>query len=206
MFRLVFLTFHGEPRGEAAAGHLHDAPVPMAVALIALAIGSALAGYLGIPAVLGGSDWFARFLAPSFAAAGAAAPDAGASSLQGGLMAVSTLAALGGIGVAAVLFLRDPAAADRLAERFGGLHHALERKLYVDDVYDAGIVQPIRIVSEEGLWHGVDERLIDGAVNGVGAAVKMGAGLLRRLQTGSVRVYAASMLVGVVLILGYYFW
>jgi NADH-quinone oxidoreductase subunit L len=52
----------------------------------------------------------------------------------------------------------------------------------------------------------VDAEVIDGAVNGAGAVVETGASWLRRLQTGSVRVYAASVLLGVVLVLGYYVW
>ena len=87
-----------------------------------------------------------------------------------------------------------------------GLHRLLLNKYYVDEVYDAGVVQPIRIVSQEGLWRGIDVNVIDGAVNGVGTSVRGAAGLLRRLQTGSVRAYAASLLLGVVLILGYYMW
>jgi NADH:ubiquinone oxidoreductase subunit 5 (subunit L)/multisubunit Na+/H+ antiporter MnhA subunit len=54
------------------------------------------------------------------------------------------------------------------------------------------------------LWKGADAGLIDGAVNGVGAAVRGASGNLRRLQTGSIRVYAASLFLGVVLILGWY--
>jgi NADH-quinone oxidoreductase subunit L len=80
------------------------------------------------------------------------------------------------------------------------------RKYYVDEIYDASIVQPVRIVSEDGLWKGLDVRVIDGAVNGVGALVGGASDLLRRLQTGSVRAYAASLFLGVVLVLGYYLW
>jgi NADH-quinone oxidoreductase subunit L len=56
------------------------------------------------------------------------------------------------------------------------------------------------------LWKGVDAGLIDGTVNGVGLAVRAGSGGLRRTQTGSVRTYAASLFLGVVLILGWYLW
>ena len=57
------------------------------------------------------------------------------------------------------------------------------------------------------LWRGVDAGLIDGTVNGVGARrARQRARVLRRLQTGSVRTYAASLFVGVVAILGYYLW
>jgi NADH:ubiquinone oxidoreductase subunit 5 (subunit L)/multisubunit Na+/H+ antiporter MnhA subunit len=61
-------------------------------------------------------------------------------------------------------------------------------------------------VSEEGLWKIVDVRVIDGAVNGVGHLVSGGSDRLRRVQTGSVRAYAASILLGVVAVLGYYLW
>jgi NADH-quinone oxidoreductase subunit L len=73
-------------------------------------------------------------------------------------------------------------------------------------VYDATVVQPIRIVSTEGLWQGIDVNVIDGAVNGTASIVDGSSSLLRRLQTGSVRAYAGSLLIGVVLILGYYLW
>ena len=61
-------------------------------------------------------------------------------------------------------------------------------------------------VSRGLLWKVVDAEVIDGAVNGAGAVVQTSAGWLRRLQTGSVRVYAVSVLLGVVLVLGYYVW
>jgi NADH-quinone oxidoreductase subunit L len=82
----------------------------------------------------------------------------------------------------------------------------LLNKYYVDEIYDAAIVEPVRIGSQEGLWRGLDVQVVDGAVNGTGALVAAGASVLRRLQTGSVRAYAGSMFVGVVVILGYYLW
>ena len=80
----------------------------------------------------------------------------------------------------------------------------MERLAYINiEPNNGGIVLN---VSEEGLWKRVDVRLIDGLVNGVGRAVTGSSELLRRLQTGSVRAYAASLFLGVVLILGYYLW
>jgi NADH:ubiquinone oxidoreductase subunit 5 (subunit L)/multisubunit Na+/H+ antiporter MnhA subunit len=61
-------------------------------------------------------------------------------------------------------------------------------------------------VSEDGLWKIVDVRGIDGAVNLVGGIVTGSSEGLRRLQTGSVRAYAASLFLGVVMVLGYYLW
>jgi NADH-quinone oxidoreductase subunit L len=90
--------------------------------------------------------------------------------------------------------------------RFAGLHRLLLNKYYVDELYDSAIVQPIKQLSTGGLWKGVDAGLIDGMVNGVGLTVRAGSGGLRRVQTGSVRTYAASLFLGVVLILGWYLW
>ena len=121
-------------------------------------------------------------------------------------MAISIVVAFAGIEIATYFFLQNRRAADRMAERFAGVHRVLLNKYYVDELYDAAIVQPIRIASEDGLWKIVDAWLIDGAVNGVGETVGGMSHILRRLQTGSVRAYAASIFVGVVAILGYYLW
>jgi NADH-quinone oxidoreductase subunit L len=93
-----------------------------------------------------------------------------------------------------------------MAETFSGVHRVLENKYYLDEIYDAAIVQPIQIVSEDGLWKGVDIGVIDRAVNGVGQAVSGTSEVLRLFQTGSVRAYAASVFLGAVLVLGYYLW
>jgi len=192
---------HPAPHGGA---HLHDAPPAMALALIVLAVGSVFAGYVGFPAVLGGSNWFEHFLEPSFGVH--AAEEAAEHGPELLLMAVSIVVAVMGIGTAVYFFLKNRAAADRVAASAAGIHRLLENKYYVDEVYDAAIVQPIRIASEDGLWKVVDVRVIDGAVNGVGEIVRDSGEVIRRAQTGSVRTYAASLLLGVVVILGYYLW
>ena len=186
-------------------GHLHDAPPAMAFALIVLAAGSVLAGYLGVPAVFAGSNWFGIFLEPSFS--GAVVHEMSEStSLEGTLMVASTFVAMAGIGIALYFFKTHPRAADAVAGRFPGARNLLLNKYYVDKIYEASIVQPIRIVSEDALWKVVDVRVIDGAVNGVGDTVGSLSERLRRVQSGSVRTYAASLFLGVVMILGYYLW
>ena len=142
-----------------------------------LAIGSIVAGYVGLPHVLGGSDWFARSSSRASAAPSRSAKPAEAAELELTLMAVSAFVAIGGIGIAMFLFLKHREAADGVAARFAGLHRLLQHKYYVDEIYDATIVQPIRIVSEEGLWKIVDARVIDGTVNSsaVWSAVERGA-------------------------------
>ena len=237
MFRLVFLTFHGERRHDVppvlhhddashrpdsashrhdSGSHLHDAPPAMALALIVLALGSVLAGYIGVPHVLGGENRLAAWLEPSFHAPQATAVEVfeaeseageeGEAGLELTLMAVSSAIALIGIGLAAFIWLKRRDVAASMARTYAGLHRLLLNKYYVDEVYDATVVQPIRIASQEGLWRGFDVQVVDGAVNGTGALVAAGSTVLRRLQTGSVRAYAGSMFVGVVVILGYYLW
>jgi NADH-quinone oxidoreductase subunit L len=235
MFRLVFLTFWGErrhghataathghavaePHGHGSGSHLHDAPPAMALALIVLAIGSVAAGWIGVPHALGGHNALHAWLQPVFeapvragaevaAAAGEAGGEATAESgLELTLMLVSTAIAVAGIFIAWRIWVKRRVIADRFAETYPGLYRLLLNKYYVDELYDAAVVQPIKIASTEGLWRGFDVRLVDGAVNGVASIVSASAGGLRRLQTGSVRTYAGSLFVGVVVILGYYLW
>jgi NADH-quinone oxidoreductase subunit L len=198
----------------------------MALALIVLAIGSVLAGYIGVPAGLGGHNALGTWLAPSFAppvagsglaeaaVAGGAAAEAAEGEgheaehvgLERTLMGVSSAIAVGGLLVAAFIWLKRRDIADQMARSLAPIHKLLLNKYYVDEIYDATVVTPVQAVSREGLWRGVDVGVIDGAVNGVASIVDAASMVLRRLQTGSVRAYAGSLFIGVVLMLGYYLW
>ena len=122
------------------------------------------------------------------------------------LMAISIGIAFAGIGIAWFFWRRRPQAAAAVERQFSGVHRLLLNKYYVDEIYNAVIVQPIKQLSTGALWKGVDAGLIDGTVNGVGTSVEGLSSSLRRLQTGSVRIYAASLFLGAVLILGWYLW
>ncbi|TAK12627.1 MAG: NADH-quinone oxidoreductase subunit L [Acidobacteria bacterium] len=241
MFRLLYMCFFGESRANSHAGdshshnshshngkgHLHDAPAAMAIALVVLAGGSVLAGYVGVPRVLKGENRIESYLEPSFVAQTGhregvpavtvdgvpvtvppllenAEPEHAASPMELPLMGLSVLVAFAGIGLATLFFNRRPELADAMAARFSGVHKLLLNKYYVDELYDAVIVQPIKRVSSGVLWRGVDAGLIDGSVNAVGLIVRGWSAVLRRVQTGSVRAYAMSLFVGVVVIVGYY--
>jgi NADH-quinone oxidoreductase subunit L len=196
--------------------HLHDAPPAMALALIVLAIGSVVAGYIGLPHALGGHNSLGEWLAPAFHAVNAAGGEAARETAEGAtgeggsleltLMLVSSVIALIGVGIGWFIWDKRRDIADSMARRFSGLHRLLMNKYYVDELYDTAIVHPIEVISEQGLWRGADVKLIDGTVNGAAAIVDMGASVLRLLQSGSVRIYASSVIVGVVVILGYYLW
>jgi len=188
----------------------------MAMALILLAIGSVAAGYIGVPHALGGHNVLHDWLEPAFGvtateAVNEAVPlaEEGAEShesLELTLMAVSSLIAFVGIGIATFIWWRRRELADAMARSFAPIHRLLLNKYYVDELYDATIVQPIKAVSQHGLWRVFDVGIIDGAVNGTGSLVSGGSAVLRRLQTGSVRAYAGSLFMGVIVVLGYYLW
>ena len=124
------------------------------------------------------------------------------AGLEVTLMVVSSLIALAGIGLATYLWLKHKEIPARLAAQYPGVHRLLLNKYYVDEVYDATIIQPIKVVSTEGLWRGFDVKVVDGAVNGAGYFVSGVSVVLRLLQNGSVKTYAASMFVGAVAVLG----
>ncbi|MDP2390317.1 MAG: hypothetical protein Q8N52_08330, partial [Acidobacteriota bacterium] len=216
-----------DPSHQPHPAHLHDAPAQMAFALIVLAIGSILAGYTNIPHALGGHLALGTWLEPAFQATncgqpvavgelagialadclpgeGAAVEDHAALELT--MMAVSSLVAFAGIGLASFLWLKRKDIPAQMATQFSGVHKLLLNKYYVDEVYDATIVQPIKVVSQEGLWRGFDVKVVDGAVNGAGYFVSGVSIVLRLLQNGSVKTYAAAIFAGAVSILAYYFW
>ncbi len=80
----------------------------------------------------------------------------------------------------------------------------LENKYYVDEVYDAALINPIKVGSREGLWKIFDVGVIDGIVNGLGRAVRELGRVVRYLQVGFVRSYAAIILLGALAVIGYF--
>jgi len=80
----------------------------------------------------------------------------------------------------------------------------LENKYYVDEAYDAVIINPIKVGSREGLWKIFDVKVVDGLVNGLARATSGVGDIARRLQAGFVRGYAAVILLGALLLIGYF--
>ena len=217
MFRLVFLTFFGDSRMDPEVEkHAHESPWTMTVPLSILAVLSVAGGWVGIPAVLGGSNFFEHWLAPVFhpvAAAGAhGAAAAGAHGAQGavhhpvvleiGLMALSVAIALCGIGLAYFLYRVRTGKPDEIAARWPNLYDVVYHKYYIDEFYEWAVIR--RIVNfSTGLWQMFDALFIDGIVNGAAALVRAAGERVRRLQGGVVGGYAFSLLAGAVLLVGY---
>jgi NADH-quinone oxidoreductase subunit L len=209
MFRLYFMTFHGASRvTEEAKHHLHESPGSMTIPLLLLAVLSAVGGFIQIPLVPGWQR-LDRFLEPVFADVGrvtggaeAAAHGAGAPGLEVALMVISLAVSLTGIFVAYRFYVVDPALPGRLAERARRTYRLLFHKYWIDEIYDARIVQPI-VRGSIWLWQRFDVAVIDGIVNGIGRKIEQGAGFLRLAQNGYVQVYAMILTLGMVVVFGY---
>jgi NADH-quinone oxidoreductase subunit L len=201
VFRAFFLTFFGEYKGKHAQpahhdpdtahqdthhhGTPHESPAVMWIPLAILAVLSVAGGFINIP----------RFLEPLF-------------PLQEGeparwLEYVAMAAGLGGIALAYLFYVVSPGLPESLANSFKGLHNLIYNKYFVDEFYDATVVEPMVDGSRQLLWRVADVRLIDGAANGIGSTARGIGGILRRAQSGYIRSYAAWVLAGSILAIAY---
>jgi NADH-quinone oxidoreductase subunit L len=221
-FRIVFRVFGGEPNEEARElerGHLHHAdPVnpmtgepedtevgypgpehhiaereaPMKLAMGILAVLAVVGGVLQIPGV---THVVENFLHPTFEGSRFADTDV-SSGYEVLALAVGAVTALGGIGLAWVLYVRNPGSALQVARRVPRLHDFLAHKWYFDELYDRAIVQPALALGRFSA--DVFERVVvGGMVSGTTLAVRAGNSIVRVAQTGVLRHYALLLLTGV---------
>jgi NADH-quinone oxidoreductase subunit L len=255
MFRLYFMTFHGELRlgkvdigeeahaatapahaGHGAAAHshghpddpshghggVHESPWVMLGPLVVLAIGSIVAGWIGIPAFMHGSNNFGQFLAPVIKSGAPASPTAmeHVSEAAGApreeqpenpgeewaLASTSVVVALIGLLIAWYLYKRRPELPSRITARMHGIYLTVLHKYYIDEGYGLLFVKPLLALSTVVFWRGVDQGIIDGLVNGAGSASKGIGGELRRMQSGNIRSYAAWVALGGAAVIAYMIW
>jgi NADH-quinone oxidoreductase subunit L len=205
IFRLVSLTFEGERRWEGEV-HPHEAPKVMTIPLIMLAVLSLVGGIVGIPESLGGHNALRHWLEPVFTPADNKLLIFPAGEVGGAeyiLMIVSLGVAIGGVLVARNIFLKRREVAIQLASRWNRFYQLLVNKYYVDEIYDAAVVNPVVKGSEKVLWAGFDMGIIDGAVNGTAKLIAIVSQFIRRMQTGVTQGYALSFIIGVIFVLGW---
>ncbi|HVN09701.1 MAG TPA: NADH-quinone oxidoreductase subunit L [Patescibacteria group bacterium] len=199
MFRLVFMTFYGTPRYDEHHVHVHESPKSMLVPLVVLAVLSLGGGWMAAPGLFGGTNYFEEFLRPVFEHAEqirSQIPANGTHETEHMLMAVAITGALLGFLVAWWMYLRAPKTAEELEEKLPGPHSVLLHKYYVDELYEALIVQPIKWISTNVLWKGVDAAGIDGAVNGLAKVTADMGEETRQVQSGNGRSYASLLVAG----------
>jgi NADH-quinone oxidoreductase subunit L len=253
MFRLWFMTFFGEYKPHADLGDAHAAPATHGAAadhghgddhghggvhespwvmlgpLVVLAIGSIVAGWVGVPEFMGGHNRFEHFLSPTVAATAQSEPavavelrPADAESVRGMrellklqeesrreewiLAGTSVLVAALGLYFAWLFYYKRPELPDRITAKIHGLYLIVLHKYYVDEGYGALFVKPLLALSTVVFWKGIDQEVIDGMVNGAGTASKNIGNELRRMQSGNIRSYAAWVAVGGAAVIVYMVW
>jgi len=116
---------------------------------------------------------------------------------------VAMAAGLGGIAMAYLFYVVSPGLPESLATTFKGLHTLIYNKYFVDEFYDATVVEPMVDGSRQLLWRVADVQVIDGVANGIGSTARGLGGILRRAQSGYIRSYAAWVLAGSILAIAY---
>jgi NADH-quinone oxidoreductase subunit L len=214
MFRMWFLTFFGEYKGDADShnshghdshghGGVHESPMVMLVPLMILAVLSIVGGWVGI----GGR--FEHFLAPVFQSSVEGAHEAAETSggsMEEVLMLVSVAAALCGLGLAWLLYVKKPQLPKQIAEGMGSLYRAVFNKYYVDEIYAALFVKPLLLGSTNILWKGVDKGMIDAALEGSAHGAHEVSDSIRHMQSGNLRSYAGWIAAGAAAVIVYMVW
>src|SRR5271165_129686 len=201
--RVMFMTFHGEPRAdEETMHHAHESPWVMRIPLIVLAIGAAFYGYFGYKYFVGSdyaSFWKSSiFVLPQYDSLAAA------EEIPSLVRHMPLIFGLGGIATAYVFYIADPRIPVRLAAQFRSLYLFLLNKWYFDELYDWLFVRTAFLLGN-GLWKSGDGAVIDGlGPNGVAAVTRDLARQASRLQTGYLYHYAFAMMIGLVAIVTWY--
>jgi NADH-quinone oxidoreductase subunit L len=232
MSRLVFLVFFGSPRYQemaaagtssaAAGGHghgqghgthgeaahdgthghgsaeVHESPWVMTLPLIGLAILSVVGGWMGEAAF---TAFLGHAVEPISGVHGKALPDA-LTVFANPLTWISVAAGLAGIGLAYLMYIQGTPSPQAVAAAFNGLYHLVFNKYYIDELY-AAITVGLGGTIARGLAL-FDVAVVDGVVNGIGNLIRAFGGALRGWQSGYVRAYAATFLVGAVLVVAYW--
>ncbi len=208
-FRMLFMTFHGEPRMDHhVREHLHESPWVITVPLILLAIPSVLTGYLYIEPMVFGNY---------FGASITVLPENGGlhemrqewqgvgNFVQHGLLSLPFWLAVSGIVAAAALYLKWTHVPALIKARLMPLFTVLDNKYYFDSFNERVFAGGARLLGG-GLWRIGDEKIIDGGmVNGSANAVARLSQRLRRVQTGYIYHYAFVMIFGVFALMSLWF-
>jgi NADH-quinone oxidoreductase subunit L len=222
-FRLYFRVFEGPlvvPEAPAHGhGHHNHEPLSMMLPLAVLTMGAIAGGVLNVP-----GHWLGHFLGHSpslrmpfdmFSGAQVHVNPAmfgqkvdaehAAPAWHMSVMAISVLMAFLGVGMAYLMHLKDRAKAERLAERFPGVVRVLEARYWVDEIYQAGIVEPLRQLGR--VFVAIDNIAVDGIIWIVAFVPQLfGFGLKLTAQRGSLQGYALAMLMMLAVILLVVFW
>ncbi len=198
-WRLLFMTFHGKPRADAhTMEHVHESPITMWGPLVLLAVGAVFAGLLLHTDFIGEHN--AAYWQGAIFTADTNHVLEQMEQIPSFIGLMPTAIGLIGIALAFFFYIVDPTIPAKLAEQFRPVYLFLLNKWYFDELYDFLFVGPALWLGRE-LWKVGDATIIDGVPNGLASMAEGGAGQVVRIQTGSIAVYAFTMLIGLVVML-----
>ncbi len=194
-WRLIFLTFHGTPRGDHHTHeHAHESPSVMLIPLYALAIGAVIAGVAFYGGFVG-HDW-AAFWGPAIFQGAENHVLHDSHDVPTWVKLSPFVAMLAGLGLAWQFYIRDPSLPGRLAASQPALYQFLLNKWYFDEIYSFLIIRPVMWLGRF-LWKQGDGGTIDGGINGIALGiVPFLTRLAGRAQSGYVFHYAFAMILG----------
>ena len=197
-WRLLILTFHGNTRADPEKfGHVHESPPVMLAPLIVLAIGAAVTGFAFEGSFIG-EGWHDFWRGSIVNAPGNMVLD-DMHHVPGLISLLPTIVGVLGIALAYVMYVAQPALPARLAAAMPRVYDFVLNKWYFDELYNAIFVRPTVWLARI-LWQVGDAQVIDGIPNGIAALTTDSSAQVVRIQTGSIAVYAFTMLIGLVLL------
>ncbi len=201
---------------------IHESPRLMVVPLVVLAVLSVTGGWIGVPGSLGGSNRFDKFLGPVFHATItpdraeghglAPKPEAEGPEPRTGqaseliFTGISVFAGVLGFALAWLLYYRDPLLPAKIAASLGGFYQAVLHKYYIDELYATLFVKPLIAGSSLILWHGIDQDVIDAAVDNGAHGAREVSDSVRHMQSGNLRSYAGWVAAGAACVIAYMIW
>ena len=195
-WRLLFMTFHGEPRAdEKTMAHVHESPKVMTLPLLILALGALFAGFIGYDAFVG--DGMKAFWGKAILVLPTNTAIFDAHYVPLWVKLGPIVVGLVGIGLAYYMYIHRKDMPAKVVSVCPHLYLFIYNKWYFDELYDRIFVRPAKYIGK-GLWKEGDGTLIDGiGPDGISRVVQNLAGRVSQLQTGFVYHYAFAMLIGV---------
>lgn len=188
MFRLFFMVFTGEARGDQK--QVHESPGSMTFPMIVLGILAIVAGYVNTP-------WFGTFLG-DWLTEGTERYGHAHIEAPGWIMLVATGVSLLGIFIAWLMYGKKSLSRDKVATAIPGLYGILYNKYFVDEIYEMTVVKATTIISY--LLKYIDEFIVEGLVNGT-AALTQGIGKLgSKIQNGQIQAYGTVAFLGLAIL------
>ena len=195
-WRLLILVFHGQPRAnERIMSHVHESPAVMLAPLVVLAAGAVVTGFIFEHSFIG--EHWREFWQGSIVNAPTNTVIADMHHVPAFIALLPTLDGLVGIALAYLMYVLRPDLPARAAAAVPRLYQFVLSKWYFDELYDAIFVRPFGRLARL-LWQVGDVQIIDGVPNTVASLTSDGSARVVRLQTGSIAVYAFTMLIGLV--------